>query len=386
MAYAPTLFNDMQAMLDTVTREHRDFTATEQDRFGALEAAHAALVERERVVIPEEYRNLDGPHSVERRVLGKNEKVATRASNLSLSKTIRGLASGNWENAAEERAALGLGSGGSSWVPVTLANEIIDAARAQTVAISAGAHTIPMKSTSVIIPRVVSDPVAAFRLESAIITESPPVLDGVTLTARSLAVLMQISRELLMDSPTAEQAIRNAVAKAIAVKLDQVVLNGSGAAGEPRGILNTSGISSVSMGVNGASLVNYDPIIQAKTLVLQANRPANAFVLSPREAGTLAMLKTTQNQYLTAPTTVTDMSMFPTTSMPIVQTRGTATTAGSIIVGAWSSVFIGMLEECTIQVLHERFADYGNVGLVIHLRADVAVGDVKSFAAVKGII
>lgn len=243
-----------------------------------------------------------------------------------------------------------------------------------------------MKSTTVVIPRIVSDPVANFRLESAVIPEGPPVIDGVTLTARSLAVLFQISRELLHDSPGVESAIRDAVARAIAVKWDAVALNGSGAAGEPRGILNTSGISSVSMGVNGASLTNYDPLIQAKTLVLQANRPANAFVMSPREAGTLAMLKTTQNAYLSPPTAVTDMSMFTTTSMPITQTQGTATTAGSILVGAWSSVFIGMLEELTIQVLAERYSDYGNVGLVCHLRGDIAVGDVKSFAAVKGII
>jgi len=114
MAYAPTLFNDMQAMLDTATREHRDFTATEADRYGALEAAHAALVTQERVTIPEEYRSLDAPRNVEHRVLGKNEKIATRASNLSLSKTIRGLATGQWDNATEERAALGIGAGGSS--------------------------------------------------------------------------------------------------------------------------------------------------------------------------------------------------------------------------------------------------------------------------------
>jgi hypothetical protein len=56
----------------------------------------------------------------------------------------------------------------------------------------------------------------------------------------------------LEDSVNVSQALDTAFAGALGLEVDRVALLGSGSGSEPRGIFNTSGIGSVSMGTNGA--------------------------------------------------------------------------------------------------------------------------------------
>ena len=69
------------------------------------------------------------------------------------------------------------------------------------------------------------------------------------------------------------------------------------------------------------------------------------------------------------------------------QTQGTASgTASDIFVGDWSELVIGIRTSFSIQVLSERYADTGSIGLLAWFRGDVLVTRPKAFAVVQGVL
>lgn len=122
--------------------------------------------------------------------------------------------------------------------------------------------------------------------ETTTLSLSQAVLSGKTVLA-----YIEMSRQLKMMAPDmAEQTARNNMAQALAAEVERVAFNGSGASGEPLGLLNTSGIGSF----NGAS-IDYADVLESQTDVLGANalgeesalgyacRPAVAAVLAQRQ-------------------------------------------------------------------------------------------------------
>lgn len=127
-----------------------------------------------------------------------------------------------------------------------------------------------------------SDPVAAWRAENAAVTETAPTFDAVTFQPKSLACLVKVSLELLQDSVNVEEALTNALVRSLAVTLDQACLFGDGTGNAPVGLFSTTGISTVSMGTNGAS-ADYDAFVDALYELEQANAgPAAAAIVNPR--------------------------------------------------------------------------------------------------------
>jgi hypothetical protein len=84
----------------------------------------------------------------------------------------------------------------------------------------------------------------------------------------------------------------------LALKLDQVALYGTGTDPEPRGLKNTSGILTASMGANGAAIANHDPLVDAVGTLRDNNEDPTAIVYSPRTGRALAKLKDTTSQPL----------------------------------------------------------------------------------------
>ncbi len=184
---------------------------------------------------------------------------------LSLRKCLRGVILGDWDDADLERRAMSESvlAGGGYMVPTVLAAEIVDLARNQTRVMQAGARLFPMANKRVDVAKWVSDPSMAFHSEGAAISPSDATIGTVQLNAKALAGLTLVSRELLEDASEVESELRQAFASVLALKVDQASLYGTGVDPEPRGVRNTSGILTASMGANGAALTNYDPVIDA---------------------------------------------------------------------------------------------------------------------------
>lgn len=311
----------------------------------------------------------------------------SRASELGLGGFLRVLNGG--ARTELERRVLGEGTigAGGAMVPTPIAAGVLDVLRAKAVSIQAGARTVPMDAQTLKIARQTSDPVGGWRAENAAILESDPVFDQVTLTAKTWAVRFNVSRELLEDGQNTDAAIRNIIAQAGAIGLDQAVLVGTGAANQPLGIRGQAGIQAVSMGTNGAQLTAWTPVLNA----VQALETANAGMVSamighPRTARAIYGFVATDNQPLMPPTRIANVPLLTTTSMPINETQGSAVNASSIIMGDFTEVLIGLRTELQIQVLQERFAEVGQIGFIGWLRADVALARPAALARIAGII
>lgn len=321
------------------------------------------------------------------RVLERNERLATeRARGMSFGDHIRALAVGPRNDAERRALAEGTGSEGGFTVPAPLAAEFIDRLRAQSVAIRAGARTIPMTSSSLAIARLDTDPTVTWRLENAIIDDTDPVFSRVLLEAKAVAGIVKVSRELLADSVNVSEILTNAFAQAMALELDRVALYGDGLDDGPVGITGTNGINVVSMGADGAVLT-YDKMIDSVyEMHLDNAADPTAMIMHPRTAAYLAKMKTGAGEWLPTPPMLAQVPVLRTTAAPIDETQGTATNASSIVFGDFRHLFIGIRDELQVTLLKERYADYGQVGFLCWMRADVQLAHKASFSRLKGII
>ncbi len=105
--------------------------------------------------------------------------------------------------------------------------------------------------------------------------EDEPGFDAVTLTAKTYALLTRVSRELVEDATNLDGMLRQVFADVAAKALDGAILFGTGTDPQPRGIWNTAGITTVSMGANGAAIATgaaaWTPFLDAMAALEAAN-------------------------------------------------------------------------------------------------------------------
>lgn len=303
---------------------------------------------------------------------------------LSVGRYLRAMVTGA-KNDAERRAlAEGTDSAGGFTVPEILGSSLIDLMRANTVAIAAGAQTVPLTSDRNHIARLASDPAPAWRSENAAINESDPTFSRVTLEPKSLAVLVKVPRELLEDSINIETELPRILAAAMARELDRVVFLGSGVDPEPAGLDTISGVLTQP---HDAVLSDYAPLVTArKSLKGQNVERVSAYVMHPDAEAEFGGLVDSTGQPLNYPPILDrpePMSMLTTTQLPT--NLGAGTNETTIYAGDFSQLMIGLRSEVRIDVLKERYADNHQYGFVCHARYDVAAAHPEAFLRITGV-
>ena len=126
--------------------------------------------------------------------------IDNRDDGLPLGNYMRAMVGVGKDPVARRSLSEGTDSAGGYTVPIKLQSRLIDALRAKATVFPAGVVTVPLTTEHTHIARLASDPQAAWRLELGTVAESDPTFDRVAFQARSLAVLVKVSRELLEDS------------------------------------------------------------------------------------------------------------------------------------------------------------------------------------------
>jgi HK97 family phage major capsid protein len=307
---------------------------------------------------------------------------------LRLGKIIKGLATGEWHGAEDEKRAMseGTSTAGGHMVPTPLAARIIDKSRGQTRVIQAGASTVPMTAQTLKMARQTGDPTVSWHTENAAISDSGLTFDAVTFTAQTLPCLTVLSRELIEDATGVDDAIENAIAKAIALEWDRVALYGSGTPPQPRGIVNTSGVTTTNHGgANGAAVTSYAFLLDAFQVLRGGNFEPTGVITSPRTETSLAKLVDTTEQPLAAPEAVRSIARYTTTQVPVNLTLGTSTDTSDAFVGQWDELMLGVRTNLEIQFLRERYADNGQVAFLAWFRGDVQLAHPAAFNVVRGL-
>ncbi|HSH30846.1 MAG TPA: phage major capsid protein [Thiohalobacter sp.] len=308
-------------------------------------------------------------------------------SELRLGSLIRAMALGP-RNETERRAlSEGSDSAGGYTVPSTLMGDLVDTLRAKAVTIEAGARTVLLPSNDVMLARQVTDPSATWHAENAAdFSDSSPTFAGIRFQAKTLIGLVKLSRELLEDSMNIESAIINSFGKSLALEVDRVSLVGSGAGNEPLGIVNTSGIGTVSQPTNGFPLYAWSSFFDAMYELQQDNAgPPTAAIMHPRTWRDVSSMVDGEGQPLRRPDPLKDLPFLTTTQIPIDDSYGTAPDASKMIMGDFRSLMIGVRTGLQIDVLRERYAENYQYGFLASMRVDVALETPESFAVVEGI-
>lgn len=285
-------------------------------------------------------------------------------------------------NDLEKRAlAEGTDSAGGYTVPDILSARLIDKMRSESTVMRAGAQTIPLGSDVSYVAKLLTDPVPAWRAENAAIAESDPTFGRVTFVARSLGVIVKVSRELLEDSLNIGTALPNIIATAMAAELDRVALLGSGTPPEPKGVANFSGLTSNTFA--GGALTAYQDLMLARRALNGANAKLTGFIMHSRDESAIVETYDGNGQPVLPPPVLETMPMLISNKIPT--NGGAGTNESSIFAGDWSKLMIGIRHNIRIEVLKERFADYNQYAFVAVLRADVAAEHEAAFTVLEGI-
>ncbi|MCS4280526.1 phage major capsid protein [Stenotrophomonas rhizophila] len=306
----------------------------------------------------------------------------------SLTDFFRGIANMRTSEGVRNTLSVGTNTAGGYTVPTVLLPGILNALVPASALLTAGMNVAvldtPAKSFSIAATAAI--PTASWRKEHGQVAESEPAFRSIEVTPRSLAFRFKISRELLMDSPNIEPALRTAIAQAFAVAIDRASLLGSGDDPEIRGLRNIEGIHKLPAGANGAELKNWARFINATRLIKEANAPApTAAIMSPREEETIALFADTTGQPLRRPTALEGWRLATTSQLPTNIELGTADDTAEIFIGDFSLFTLFMREGISVQLLNELYAETGEVGFICHTRLDVAAMYAKAFAVLQGV-
>jgi HK97 family phage major capsid protein len=161
---------------------------------------------------------------------------------------------------------------GGGYLTAKPVGDILDALRAATMVLRLGAQFItavryapsfPVENTIMSAQWVAENGVAA--------SDSDPSFAQRVVSGKFLSASTSVSRQLLSQaSADIEQWLRSRIALSHGLALDRAAIHGAGASNEPVGLLQTSGVGDVGVGVNGGALAA-NHVVELERLVGAAN-------------------------------------------------------------------------------------------------------------------
>lgn len=177
-------------------------------------------------------------------------------------------------------------AGAGGYLVATENMGFIEILRNRSVAFRMGARRLSGLQGNVTVPRQSAAATAVWLAnEASTATESQQTFVQLSMTPKTVSAYTEVSRLLLLQSsPSAEAIVTDDLAQVVAVAADLGVLNGSGAAGQPTGIMGTSGVGTVT----GTSIA-YAGVLEYQTDVATSNvTPARGgYVTTPAVASLL---------------------------------------------------------------------------------------------------
>jgi HK97 family phage major capsid protein len=200
---------------------------------------------------------------------------------------------------------------------------------------------------------------------------------------------------IMQSSVEVENVARRDLAAAIALGLDKAALQGTGDGKQPTGVLNTSGIGTISggLGTDGGALEWADLVALWKAIMVGNGDLGTMAWIMPAAVAAKLMVTPMQGSgvegnFILKPDS-DKLVLFPyqvTEQMPSNGTKANGTNLGSIILGVWSEFIIGNWGTLSID-LNPYGQAWGTGGLeMLALQsADCNVRNPQAFAALTDV-
>lgn len=237
-----------------------------------------------------------------------------------------------------------------------LGSEFIDILRNAMVLRRAGARVISGLRGNVSIPKRTAGASSYWVTDGTAPTEGTSTFAQVALSPKNIAANIDFTRQLLLQSnPSIDALVNGDLALALALGGDLAGFHGTGADGQPQGIVGTDGVGSVT-----ATAVNLTKMLEFQTDVAGANALAAgcAYVTTPAVAGILA----SQPRFTYGSRPLWEGNLLE--SADVCGFRGFATnqiTAGYMLFGDFSQLLIG--EWGVLELLVNPYAQ-GKAGII----------------------
>ena len=225
------------------------------------------------------------------------------APSVNFGDVVRGMVTGHWDESIQAADhTIGRDGSGGYLVGSSVASEVIDLARNQSVLMRAGARTMQMRTGEVRMMRITKDPEVQWVGEAKKIPMTESAFGLITLRARKMGTLVSLSREMIEDAPNAQEIINRQFSAQIALEIDRAGLLGSGKGEEPRGIFAHPDVQETDV----SATLDYDVLLDAMQKIEDKNGNPAAAIYSPKSKNTLAKLKSNEGNYLAPPVDITD--------------------------------------------------------------------------------
>jgi HK97 family phage major capsid protein len=226
-----------------------------------------------------------------------SEPSGDAKKDFSLSRASYAIGTKDWTRAGVEREVFiatramttGVDSAGGFIVPPQVMTAIIEPLRAESICFSLGARDIGgMPFSPVSFPKQTSDVAAQWIAENAASTLSQPAIGQMNLRPRQLVARTELSMMLLNAAvPAVDGVIQNSMRTQFALAIDNAILQGTGASGQPTGIVNQIGVLSSTL-----ATPTYDQGMDIIAAVRNANalKGKPGWALSPQKLNAIAKM------------------------------------------------------------------------------------------------
>lgn len=367
------LLDEMEAVVALMKTETRSITDAESTRMTEIKA---------------EIRSIDASLALEEEVRGMEKTVVVKDAVVQTEAEVRAL-----EVAAEEKRfldfikgdtrALDVASNGAV-IPKSIANRVID----KVINIS------PLLS-NVEVFRVKGDlsfPIydytqhtTAYATEFTDLTVSGGVFTQVTLTNLIIGTLTKIGKSLINRSEIdVTSYIVNAIAKSIALFLENELIKGVGGAGKLKGLAQIDPTQITT----GATTMVIDPaeLIKLQMQIPQAMQSNLKWLMHPNTLAYVQGLKATTGQFLMG-TNLSENGSYVLLGKEVMLSDAMpqmGVNALEIYYGDFTGLYFKVTSDVQVQVLNELYATQYAVGIAAYAEVDSAIIEKNKILAYKG--
>lgn len=225
---------------------------------------------------------------------------------------------------------------GGGYLVGTETQEAIDVLRPWSVTMRAGLQVEAGLVGNQVVPRTSGNVTPVWQpTEGTQVTPSQPTLGQIALTPKTVGGVVQFSRQLAQQA-NAEAFVGRELARTIGTAVDQAALNGSGASGQPTGLIITSGVQTQS----GTTLNAGVRTMKRKAAEANVDDSRIAYISTPavRELLEGREIVTGSGRFVWDDDKVADRPAYVTTDMP----------AATMICGDFGHVYVGIWGEAFV--------------------------------------
>jgi len=300
------------------------------------------------------------------------------------------------EQSTQKALDSGTFTAGGAVIPAEYVAQIIDVLRPNVAAFQLGATISQFSGNPVEIPRLDASATAYWTAENAAITASQETFGQVRLTPHELAALVQMSRRsAMLSSPGLEAIARQDIGLLFARSLDLAILKGTGADGQPLGIINQTGVNDFANGWTVSATIDYGGLVGMVGMVEDDNALGTrmGWAMHPKIKRAIQKLVDSNGQPLfqwdpmLSPSGITMTPSILTHPFATTTQLASGATAGELIFGDWASVVVGQWGAMALEASTEAGTAFAAHQLWIKgvMEVGVAVRHPESFVFENGI-